>query len=592
MNIYIDNEEVLCDKNLIIEEQLATSDAVILNNVFPKTWETDKDYVSRFYMPKDYSSCLITDGTSENDWDLKNNIYTKEYRQITNKLIYEETSEINYVRVIPGKTYKIQTCNYKSSSYMYEFDSLDVESEPINSWVVPNGFEWFTITAEGHYIATTSAIDENKQIKIVDFKLHTTDNVLFSGYIKNSGNISLNPRDPHYSTLQALDWCNLLSEGDLLNYVMPSMKVSDALKYLIKDLDGFYLGLVNLDNDDVIAQYNCNEKTAHDVLEYLAEITGAIWYTKALDEKVISINVVSPGQLEIENTIEYTQEYFTDNNIVDISYSYNAQDYRNKQIITNQTATSGVEHTEVILYEGGNIQTEYPVSKLVSVKNGPIEYTIANKISGENAHFIYDYGSNIIEVNSVNTGYLFTIVYYPIVNLRQVAYNQDEIDRITGVMSGIISRYEKRTDTNDANALSQIAQSYIAYKSVPEIILTVKTHNKDILNLGRQVLFNGPLDDLKTRYLVKTKKVQMVVTGSQKEIFYTYELSSSFNDESAINFFDNQRRKMEGNIEDGEYISKYIDIPSQTNIIFYGATLTPIPVIPSDTLDAELDIGI
>ena len=589
MEIYIDNEQVMCDKNLIIEEQLATSDSVILNNVYPITWENDKDYVSRFYMPKDYSNCLITNGALEQDWSLKNNIYTREDRKITNKITWNTGSKINYVRVIPGKTYKIRTCNYKQSGYMYEFNDLDIESAKINEWSVPNGFTWFTIVAEGNYIATTS-YDGEKKVEIVDFKLHTTDNVLFSGYIKNSGNISLNPRHPHYATLQALDWSNLLSEGDLLNYVMPSMKVSDVLKHLIKDLKGFYIGTIEIDNDDTLATYNCNNKTPHDVLEYIAEVTSAIWYTKVLDDKVVSINLISPGQLEIESTIDYTQEYFIDNNIVDISYSYNAQDYRNKQIITNDEAVSDVEHVEVILYEGGNITTEYPVAKLVSVSNGPISYTVANKLSGENAHFIYDYGSNIVEVNSVNTGYLFTLTYYPIINLRQVAYNQDEIERITDVMSGVISRYEKRTDTNDAHALSQIAQSYIDYKSVPEVILSVKSYNKDLFTMGTQVLFNGPLDDLKTRYLVKSKKVEMIVIGNTEEIFYTYELSSSFNDENAINFFDNQRRKTEGNIEDDEYISRYIDIPSQTNIIFYGAKLTKIETIPENTLDAELEV--
>ena len=235
-----------------------------------------------------------------------------------------------------------------------------------------------------------------------------------------------------------------MSEGDLLNYVMPSMSISDVLKYLVKDLNGFYLGQIEIDNDDTIATYNCNNKTPHDVLEYIAEVSGAIWFTRVLDDKVVSINLISPGQLETETTIEYTEEYFIENNIVDISYSYNAQDYRNKQIITNDEATSDVEHTEVVLYEGGNITTEYLVAKLVSVKNGWIPYTVANKLSGENAHFIYDYGSDIVEVNSVNTGYLFTLTYYPIINLRQVAYNQDEIERITDVMSGVISRYEKR----------------------------------------------------------------------------------------------------------------------------------------------------
>ena len=49
MKIYINNEEVLCEKNIVIEEEMLNTSSVILNNVFPKSWETNKDYVSNFY---------------------------------------------------------------------------------------------------------------------------------------------------------------------------------------------------------------------------------------------------------------------------------------------------------------------------------------------------------------------------------------------------------------------------------------------------------------------------------------------------------------------------------------------------------------
>ena len=585
MEVLINNEQVLCDKNIVITEELATSNSVILNNVYPSTWEIDKDYVSRFYMPKDYEDVLITDGLESKDWDLKNNIYTRQNRSIISGTIKYSTSHIMYVRVIPGKTYKVRTSNYGQTNYMYEYDKLDIETQSINSFEVANGHNWTTITAEGHYIACEG-------FDITGFQLHTTKKVLFSGYIKNSGNIELNPRYPHYATLQALDWSNLLSEGDILNYVITGMKISDALKYLIKDLPGFYLGEVNIGNDEIIAPYNCNEKTPHDVLEYLAEVSGAIWYSKIIDDRVIAIDFCSPGLLESTNNIEYTQEYFTDNNIQDMTYSYNAQDYRNKQVITNEKAQASSLHTETFIYEGGNYRTEYPIGEIVSVKNGLIPYSFATKISGEIAYFTYEYGSDIVYIDNIKTGFIFTIEYYPVINLRQTAYNLDEIERISGVMSGVISRYEKRTDTNNAVALNKIAQSYIDYKSVPEIILTIRTYYKDIFDVGTQVLFNGPLESLKTNYLIRSKTTEMIVIGNDKKIFYTYELSSSFNDENAINYFDNQRRKQVGNLDEDEYISRYIDIPSQTNIVFYDATLTEITTLPGNTLNAELDMEV
>ena len=61
MRILINNEEVVCSNELEINEEMLTTSSTILNNVYPKSWELDKDYVSRFYYPKDYSKCLIYD---------------------------------------------------------------------------------------------------------------------------------------------------------------------------------------------------------------------------------------------------------------------------------------------------------------------------------------------------------------------------------------------------------------------------------------------------------------------------------------------------------------------------------------------------
>ena len=61
MKILIDNEEVVSGKDFTITEEMLNTPSVILNNVYPKAWENDKDYISRFYYPKDYSKCLIYD---------------------------------------------------------------------------------------------------------------------------------------------------------------------------------------------------------------------------------------------------------------------------------------------------------------------------------------------------------------------------------------------------------------------------------------------------------------------------------------------------------------------------------------------------
>ena len=71
--------------------------------------------------------------------------------------------------------------------------------------------------------------------------------------------------------------------------------------------------------------------------------------------------------------------------------------------------------------------------------------------------------------------------------------------------------------------------------------------------------------------------------------FYTYELTSSFNSEKAINYFDNQRSKASGNISEGESITRNIDLESNANIIFYGSSASEIEVANNNILDSILD---
>lgn len=417
--------------------------------------------------------------------------------------------------------------------------------------------------------------------------------MIFSGLIKNSGDITLNPRYPHYSTLQALDYSTLLSEGENLNYVLKEMTISEAITKLVTDQKGFMVGTIDIE-DSELAPYNCNEKTTYDVLQYIAEITGAKWYTQAICEDIVLINFYMPSALPESEPINYTQEYFVENQINDISYSYNTKDYRNKQAIVNDECVASIPQIEKYTYNGSNIEVVYPIAEVVSITSGSKTYSVVNEVeeqAGKKADFYYSYDDNTIR-GEIPTGIVLTITYYPIVQSREVAYNVDEIKRISEITNrnGTISRYEKRTDTRDENALSQIAKTYIEYKGQPEVILTIKSQ-VDLFELGTQVLFNGPLENLKTRYLVKRKSISMTITDNQQVVFYTYELSSSFNDENAINFFDNQRRKLEGNLSEGDYISRFIDIPSQTNIIFYGATIEPVE-IDNTTLEAELEVEI
>jgi hypothetical protein len=89
--------------------------------------------------------------------------------------------------------------------------------------------------------------------------------------------------------------------------------------------------------------------------------------------------------------------------------------------------------------------------------------------------------------------------------------------------------------------------------------------------------------------MVKKKTIKYVVTGTQKVLFYTFEMSSSFNSETEINYFDNQRAKNFGNIGSGEYIARQYDIESSSNIIFYDTEFTEVTTTGDNVLDSILD---
>lgn len=616
MNIYINNEEVICSQKLTIKESLSNTSSVILNNVYPKSWEQDKDYVSKFYMPKDYSHCVITDPNVTNEVIQETITYEPgrknkfagelDHCNINADLELISTTSRNamYAVEITDDLIKIQNNGTSSITYYYTNKLPEYGDVVVAGGLIRKNTEYSNFNRNYNYILLSYNWYLYGEINSREFyegdpgeKVITTEtftnHILFNGFVKNSGNINLNPRYPHYSTLQLLDYKALLSEGATLDYVLESQKVSEAIRKIVGDLEGFEVGRILIENDDTIKPYNCDQKTPYDVLEYLAEITGSRWITETKDEQTTLISFYSPGYIPTANQIEYTTQYFKDNNIQDVKYSYSAKDYRNKQTIVSDNVLSTLLQIERIISNGTiNYQTNSKIGTIVSIVSGDTTYTaITNneKEQGYVADFYYDYNSNkLTSENPYGYGKIFTISYYPVVTSRQVVYNQKEIDRINESTSrdGIIARYEKRTDTNNNKELNQIAQSYIDYKGAAEITLTIKTHETDLLKTGQQVFFNGPLEDLKTNYLVVEKQTDMIVTGDQQVLFYTYKLSSSFNDENAINYFDNQRRKLSGNIGEGEYITRYIDIPSTTNIIFYGLTITGGS---SNTLNAPLN---
>ena len=486
IQIYINNEEVVCKNKIKIKEEFLSTSSTILNNVYPKSWENDHDYTTRFYFPPDYSDCkILKDG-----------------------------------------------------------------------------------------------------------------NLIFNGVVKNTGDVPLNPREAKLCSLQILDYKCLLSEGKTLNFVIDNKTISEAITMVVDAIAdyGFVVGNIDIASaNDVIGAYSTLDKTAYDVLQYLSEISQAKWFTRRIDANTLAIDFYDSDKIPNANDIEYTSEYFNNNQIVDMTYSYSADDYRNSQQIISNGVISSVINTNTIIYDGtsNQITTDLAIGNIYSIEVNNTPVTYASNIQeelGVDADFYYTTGNNQLKINTdLAKNDVIRVEYYPYVKGRQLIENDSEIARINGQTNrnGRISRYETGNDVSSNEELYKIAKTYIDYKGEAEITLKIITHNHDILNIGQQVYFNAPLEALKKNYLVKNKQIEVTQSGDFGDIFYTYELSSTYNSENAINFFDNQRRKSEGNLDKGQFITRYFDIQSECNIIFDNVQ---IEEVEDSELDAELDI--
>lgn len=485
IQILINNEGVVCDKNLEINEEMLTTSSIILDNVYPKSWELTHDYVNNFYYPKDFSMCkILQDG-----------------------------------------------------------------------------------------------------------------NLIFAGMVKNTGNISLNPRHPHYCSVEVLDFKDFLSTGDTLDFVISEKTVTQAIQMIIDTLApyGFVLGNINIFGaDDVIGAYSTQDKTPYDVFNYLANITGSRWTTRMIDEHTVAVDFYDPSLMPQGTNIEYTNEWFEDHDIEDISFNYGTRDYRNKQVMLSDEVYADITYTETIIADGYNTNfltsSNIGVMSRITVNGTKATFTLKeNKDYGVTANFYYSNGSNELESDSLYTaGTQINVTYIPLVQGRQVVYNYDEVTRVTGQIErkGVIARYENRNDVTSSDELTKIGQSYLKYKGNPEINLTVKT-TQNIWNVGQTVYFDAPLNELDTDYMVKSKKI--LILPLNNKVFYTYTLVSSFNSENAINYFDNQRSKNTGNISHGDFITRNVDLENQALIIFSNASATEITVTGDNVLDSTLD---
>ncbi len=486
--VFIDNEEVVCESNFTIKEEFMNPSSIELYKVYPKSWKGTNKLLTNYYYPEDYSKCKV----------LKN-----------------------------GELY-------------------------------------------------------------------------FTGIVKNSADMELNPFKPHFCSLQILDPSTLLSEGTTLDFVINDKTVEEAINQIIENISsyGFVAGNIQIPEEEntLIGAYSTLDKTPYDVFNYLAMISGTRWGTKMISEDLTSINFYSPELLENSGTIDTTKEYFGNNKIEELNYDYSTTDYRNKQIMLSDKVYSNISQVETKIANGNSsiFDTEYSIGKINSITiNGETKTftTKDQKDLGIISDFYFTIGESKFEsYNILNYGSQIEIEYIPLIQGRQIVYNNAEISRISNKINrdGTISRYEKRNDILDSKELEKVGQSYIKFKGTAEITLNISSR-KDFLLLGGKYYFNAPISELKGNYLVKSKNTTINQNDQFIQIKYNYELTNSFDTENELNYFDNQRSKANGNINAGESIIRNIDVEQNANIIFNNLQIEEIEISNNNMLESNLE---
>lgn len=431
-------------------------------------------------------------------------------------------------------------------------------------------------------------------------EIYIDSNLVFCGIVKNSGEMVLNPFMPHYCSLLVLDYKTLLSESNTLDFVISNKTVSQAITQVIDYISdyGFVVGNIDISDNSTIGAYSTLDKTPYDVFQYLAEISGSLWTTRFIDKDTTAIDFYDPDDLINKPSVDFTQSYFETNKIEDISYSYSTNDYRNKQTILSDLVFGNIDSVDNLFSNG--YSTSYNTIGIIGiVKEILVDgvsksfATNSEKNIGIYADFYYTQGESTFESSDTYTsGTNISIEYTPLVKGRQVVYNNNEISRIGAQTSrnGTISRYETRSDVLSSDELSKIANTYIKYNGKPEITLTIISRKSDLFNIGDKTYFNiDGLDDLKTDYLVTRKETMIRLFDNEVDINYTYSLSNNFNMETDINYFDNQRRKSKGNINENEFITRNIDIDTEIQINFKELSSSEITVIGDNILNCGLN---
>lgn len=592
-----------------------------------------RDYIYKFennwYLHKEIGKVLL-DG-SEDGWTRNSSIsggYERYYLPLENSNPSSSRNIClsNYFMFVSG--HNVGTC-FIHSSRVYLYPSLNINTLVLfKNWLSTHNTEVYyqlatptnTQITDSELIAQLNAFDLYNGINNIEisspnlsgdvqiyYNFRTgsvTTKEIFTGVVKNTGNISLNPRDPKYCSLQILSYDTFLSEGKILDYVISNKTVTEAINELISKISdyGVEVGFINIPiNQDVtIEAYSTLNQSPYDVFQYLSEISATHWTTEYSNGKVKIYYYANEQEGGPGLSYEYNyDDLLKDENVLDISWNLNTRDYRNRQIIKSNKVYSSITTIDNIYANGyeTTFTLTQPVGKIETILVNGIAKTFATKKQQElgiYADFYYEVDKNTIESSDLYVnGSEIVVTYYAIIEGRQAINNASEVDRITTStgINGTIERYETRNDVNSSSELVDIANTYLQYKGSPEITLTIKTINDDLkIQVGNYVTYLMPsFPQLQGKYLCKAKKTSITKTGESGIAFYEMTLTSSENVESAINYFDNQRRKVESNISAGDFITRNIDINNTALIKFQNTQVTEISTTGDNVLNCGLN---
>lgn len=334
IHMYINNEEVVCDKKIDIVKQFNNTNTTVLNNCYPLSWEEDKDYVSRFYMPKDYSLFKMTRDYAEQNITTENevDILTEDGQD----LVIGAMEEVVFFGVVKRSN------EVDLRPYAPHFATLQV-------------LDMKTFLSEGdlfNFVLTEMTIEDAIEYVISQYsKYNFTTGILNIGskLLETIGTYNCNQKTL-YDVLEYF--------AQITNSVWTTRYVSDTETAI----DFYTLDMLPKGIDLVYDQSFCDNNS-------IIDITYNINTSNYRNKQIMTSNIINSNILNTQNYITTGMEYVTDENIASISEATidgieitvaTTQDKENGQTadLYYEVGSNKFELSEQVL-PGHNLQIKY-----------------------------------------------------------------------------------------------------------------------------------------------------------------------------------------------------------------------------------------